>query len=70
MILASVTDEKAWIEFENNLKQHDWYFEYSDDGRVWRAGKEAQGRIRHQRNSLVQVDPERANQLYEKYAKG
>jgi hypothetical protein len=25
-------------EFEKALKGHDWYYEYSDDNRVWRAG--------------------------------
>ena len=28
------------------LKQHDWYFEYSDDHSVWRAGSDEQTRLR------------------------
>lgn len=27
------------------LKRHDWYFDYSDDGRVWREGKRQKDEI-------------------------
>ena len=29
-------------EYETRLKNHDWFFVYSDDHRVWRAGKSVQ----------------------------
>jgi hypothetical protein len=25
-------------EYKNRLKHHDWYYDYSDDGSVWRRG--------------------------------
>lgn len=30
----------SFNEYETRLKNHDWYFEYSDDHRVWRKGKD------------------------------
>lgn len=32
-------------EFGKALKQHDWYYNYSDDHRVWKRGQTAQGRL-------------------------
>lgn len=29
-------------DFIYKLERHDWHYEYSDDGRVWRAGVNAQ----------------------------
>ena len=28
-------------QYEKKLKAHDWYYQYSDDHGVWRAGKAA-----------------------------
>jgi len=27
------------LEFYDALNSHDWYFEFSDDHRIWRAGR-------------------------------
>lgn len=44
----SEINRKAWealyeefpiIAYANKVKSHDWYFEFSDDSSVWRAGK-------------------------------
>ncbi len=32
-------------EFWDNLNSHDWYYAFSDDGRVWRAGDAAEKRL-------------------------
>lgn len=32
-------------EYINLLKTHDWYYNYSDDHRVWRAGEEEYKKI-------------------------
>ena len=32
-------------ELEESLKRHDWYYDYSDDGGVWRAGQRSYERI-------------------------
>lgn len=32
-------------EYELRLKKHDWYFRYSDDARVFRAGQEEEKKL-------------------------
>ncbi len=32
-------------EYDKLLRGHDWYYNYSDDGRVWRAGESVQSQI-------------------------
>ena len=32
--------------FEEMCKEHDWTYEYSDDHRVWKRGREAEGRLK------------------------
>lgn len=34
--MPSIEDFDAYVA---KLSHHDWYYDYSDDGRVWRAGK-------------------------------
>lgn len=38
-------------EYYDELEQHDWFFEYSDDNRVWRAGV-------NNRNKLIEMSKE------------
>lgn len=33
--------EKGTAQLEQAMKDHDWYFDYTDDGAVWRRGKKA-----------------------------
>lgn len=40
-------------EFEKALRNHDWYYDYSDDGRVWRRGVAEADSIRNMREQLV-----------------
>lgn len=40
-------------EFYSMLENHDWYFDWSDDMRVYRAGKESLNKL----ISLSQVSP-------------
>ena len=42
MPMAPVSLKDYW----NMLNWHDWYYEFSDDGRVWREGKAAQEKLR------------------------
>ena len=47
--------ETPMEELQRRLAHHDWHYEYSDDSRVYQAGREARGRIQ----SLVrQLGPE------------
>jgi hypothetical protein len=40
-------------EFGKRLKNHDWYYSYSDDHRVWRAGADSIVNLRRMHASLV-----------------
>lgn len=40
-------------EFWDKLNQHDWFYEYSDDTRVWRKGSEREGWLR----TIASKDP-------------
>jgi len=33
------------LEFYDALNSHDWYFEFSDDHRIWRAGRASLDRL-------------------------
>ena len=35
---------------EKLLKTHDWYYEYSDDHRVWQRGRDERDEIRRQQD--------------------
>ena len=53
---------------EKSLKSHDWYYEYSDDHRVWRHGKEQREEIRRQMDICCGLGfNEIAKKLYDKY---
>ena len=39
-------------EFGSKLKNHDWYYGYSDDHRVWTRGRDAAGRLRRAHEAL------------------
>jgi hypothetical protein len=38
-------DHPQWEEFKNIVDKHDWYFEYSDDHKVWSKGDEQRRRM-------------------------
>ena len=57
------------VQFERLLKTHDWYFEYSDDHRVWQRGRDERDEIRRQRDILCGLGmDEIANKMYDKYS--
>ena len=33
------------VEFYEALGWHDWFYEYSDDSRVWRSGSDARNKL-------------------------
>jgi hypothetical protein len=41
-------------DFDQKLRNHDWYYNYSDDGRVWRAGEQVENEIR----SISKLSPQ------------
>lgn len=55
-------------EFEKALKEHDWYHDYSDDGRVWRKGVAEAENIIRMRNQLVEDGKEaEVDELWRRY---
>lgn len=51
-------------EYQKLLDSHDWFYEYSDDGRVWRAGYESKQRLLN----LAKQNPEFAKMYDAKVA--
>jgi len=49
---------------ESALKSFDWYYEFSDDGGVWRAGNRRQREIQ---TMIDNTDPKIAKPLVKKY---
>jgi hypothetical protein len=55
--------------FEQALKSHDWYYDYSDDHRVWRRGTEQHDALLKMRKELKQEhDPAVIDALWSKYS--
>ena len=52
-------------DLEQDLKSHDWYFNYSDDGRVYRKGAQELENILDQ---MKKMDSKEAQSLWNKYA--
>jgi hypothetical protein len=53
-------EEEKYVQL---LKSHDWYYDYSDDHRVWRAGSAAYSQLRGMQKNL---DPQ--GEIWNKYA--
>ena len=60
-------DELNKIELElcQALKNHDWYYEYSDDHRVWSNGSRERSKIK---GLMSKLPKQYAAELYNKYA--
>jgi len=50
------------------LRNHDWYFDYSDDHRVWRRGVEERNQIRKEAERLGR--PELVEQAFQEFEAG
>ena len=56
------------LEFEEMVKTHDWYFNYSDDSRAYDRGRKEQVAIRVMRTNLEnQGLAEEAEAIFKKY---
>ena len=54
---------------EQVLKKHDWYFDYSDDHRVWERGRNEREEIRRQMDICCGLGLNIiADELYKKYS--
>lgn len=60
--------EITWENFENILKYHDWYYDYSDDYSVYTAGKNFHNWLINAFRELSNVDADKATEIWNKYA--
>jgi len=44
--------EYLFVQLEKQCMEHDWYYQYSDDGRSWRWGKQHEAKILDTINSI------------------
>jgi hypothetical protein len=51
--------------FEQMCKDHDWYYEYSDDHNVWTKGRVAYARLQSKYQWMLTKCPEAANVIWE-----
>ena len=58
---AEINEQQQWWD---TLNRHDWYYHFSDDGRVWRAGEAATAKL----ESEARVEPWKQT-MYEAFAK-
>lgn len=49
---TETTADSALAEYREELRRHDWWSEYSDDGRIARAGWEGLERLRQKQKRL------------------
>lgn len=61
--------EKDWKNFEDLLKKHDWFSDYTDDYSVYKKGNESRNDIHYMYNWLKVWDLRKAEKLYKKYNK-
>lgn len=53
--------------FEQLCKDHDWYYQYSDDHRVWTKGRDEYSRLQSKYQWMLTKCPESAKAIWEQY---
>ena len=66
--LASLNESTDLGELDALLKQHDWFYEYSN-GKQYKSGVESLAKIRKAINQLNPDDSKSAEKAWNKYAK-
>jgi hypothetical protein len=61
--------KNEWEFYENQLKNMDWYYAFSDDHRVWCSGEAAIAELKTLRENLSKEDAARATKLWEQYSR-
>lgn len=63
-----MNDIDQWKMFEDMLKYHDWYYQYSDDLSAWNARLLLpHQRVLDMKTALSKIDKDRTDTLYNKY---
>jgi len=63
--MITYTELPSLNEFYKMLESHDWFYDYSDDHRVWRSGSQSMGAIR----GAVETGPKEYKELFDAYVK-
>lgn len=50
---ASMSNDELLAAYETLLRRHDWFYNFSDDARYWRAGEASGKRIREVEEALT-----------------
>jgi hypothetical protein len=59
---------EIWTDLEQRLKNHDWYYAFSDDHRVWQSGEASRHILLNLMNEAVKIDPYKARKMFARYA--
>lgn len=63
-----IAADQRLAELAKQLQYHDWYYDYSDDHRVWRAGEAKISEIRSEMKYLKSLGlEEQVQALWEQY---
>lgn len=63
--MTTINELPSLNEFYKLLEKHDWFYDYSDDSRVWRKGQQSMSVIR----SAVESGPKEYKELFDAYEK-
>jgi hypothetical protein len=68
MVSEMIAADERLAALATTLKHHDWYYDYSDDHRVWRHGEEKSMAIQNEMKYLNSLGLEQQTQaLWEQY---
>lgn len=60
--------QDPWKDYERQLKNHDWYYDRSDDYKQYAKGRDQKTKLRELFVQLKQIDTKKAEMLWNKYA--
>ena len=59
---------EIWTDLEKRLKDHDWYYAFSDDHRAWCSGEESRRIMLNLLNEAAKIDSYKARKMFARYA--
>jgi hypothetical protein len=59
---------EIWTDLEHRLQNHDWYYAFSDDHRVWQAGEASRRILLNLMSEAVKIDAYKARKMFARYA--
>lgn len=59
---------EIWTDLEKRLKDHDWYYAFSDDHGVWQAGEKSRRVLLDLLGEAAKIDTPKARRMFKRYA--